>query len=201
MNSESVDLIATDPPFNKGRDFHATPDSLAAGAKFQDRWSWERDVHPEWVDQLTDDCKPSHGGHRIGPLRPLRRNGRVHVLHGREIARKCAVYDAAHEEYLSPLRPYGHTTSRRLWMRFSDGNNSEMHNCVVLFGRGHTKRKIFQGNMTSFCAIARREIYFISLFCVHTLKEHNNVVAQKSKENTFEQGLQSRRNSSKRLVG
>ncbi len=55
MNSESVDLIATDPPFNKSRDFHATPDSLADGAKFQDRWSWERDVHQEWVDQLTDD--------------------------------------------------------------------------------------------------------------------------------------------------
>ena len=53
MNSESVDLIATDPPFSKGRDFHATPDSLAAGAKFQDRWSWERDVHEEWVDQLA----------------------------------------------------------------------------------------------------------------------------------------------------
>jgi len=55
MNSESVDLIATDPPFNKGKDFHATPDSLAAGAKFQDRWSWEEDVHQEWVDKLTDD--------------------------------------------------------------------------------------------------------------------------------------------------
>jgi len=55
MNSESVDLIATDPPFNKGRDFHATPDSLAAGAKFQDRWSWERDVHDDWVDQIRDD--------------------------------------------------------------------------------------------------------------------------------------------------
>ncbi|MBC6437686.1 MAG: HNH endonuclease [Rhodobacteraceae bacterium] len=55
MNSESVDLIATDPPFNKGRDFHATPDSLAAGAKFQDRWSWEQDVHQSWIDQLTDD--------------------------------------------------------------------------------------------------------------------------------------------------
>ena len=40
MNSEAVHLIATDPPFNKGRDFHATPDSLASGAKFQDRWSW-----------------------------------------------------------------------------------------------------------------------------------------------------------------
>ena len=55
MNSECVDLIATDPPFNKGKDFHATPDSLAAGAKFQDRWSWEADVHPHWVDQIRDD--------------------------------------------------------------------------------------------------------------------------------------------------
>ena len=55
MNSESVDLIATDPPFNKGRDFHATPDSLSDGASFQDRWTWEKDVHPDWVDQLKDD--------------------------------------------------------------------------------------------------------------------------------------------------
>ena len=32
MNSESVDLIAADPLFNKGRDFYASPDSLEAGA-------------------------------------------------------------------------------------------------------------------------------------------------------------------------
>ena len=55
MNSESVHLIATDPPFNKGKDFHATPDSLASGAKFQDRWSWEDDVEGEWVDRIADD--------------------------------------------------------------------------------------------------------------------------------------------------
>lgn len=55
MNSNSVHLIATDPPFNKNRDFHATPDSLADGASFQDRWSWDRDVHQEWVDQIKDD--------------------------------------------------------------------------------------------------------------------------------------------------
>ncbi len=55
MDSETVDLIATDPPFKRGRDFHATPDSLAAGARFQDRWSWERDVHQDWIDELTDD--------------------------------------------------------------------------------------------------------------------------------------------------
>ena len=55
LNSESVHLIATDPPFNKGRDFHATPDSLARGAKFQDRWVWADDVEGEWVDQIMDD--------------------------------------------------------------------------------------------------------------------------------------------------
>ena len=55
MNSGTVHLIATDPPFNKGKDFHATPDSLAAGARFQDRWSWDDDVHEEWVDQIEDD--------------------------------------------------------------------------------------------------------------------------------------------------
>ena len=55
MNSGTVHLIATDPPFNKSRDFHATPDSLAAGAKFTDRWSWEKDVHEEWVDGIKDD--------------------------------------------------------------------------------------------------------------------------------------------------
>ena len=55
MDSETVDLIATDPPFKKGRDFHATPDSLADGASFQDRWIWEDEVHDDWVDQLQDD--------------------------------------------------------------------------------------------------------------------------------------------------
>ncbi len=55
MNSETVHLVATDPPFNKNRDFHATPDSLARGARFSDRWSWERDVHEEWTDSIRDD--------------------------------------------------------------------------------------------------------------------------------------------------
>jgi len=55
INSDSIHLIATDPPFNKGRDFHATPASLASGASFQDRWSWEDDVQQAWVDQITDD--------------------------------------------------------------------------------------------------------------------------------------------------
>ena len=55
INSGTIHLIATDPPFNKGRDFHATPESLAAGARFEDRWRWDKDVHPEWVDAIQDD--------------------------------------------------------------------------------------------------------------------------------------------------
>ena len=55
MNSATVQLIATDPPFNKNRDFHATPNSLAAGARFEDRWRWDRDVHPDWLDRIQDD--------------------------------------------------------------------------------------------------------------------------------------------------
>ena len=57
MNSDTVDLIATDPPFNKGRDFHATPDSLAAGASFQDRWKWDEESHPQFTDALRDDTE------------------------------------------------------------------------------------------------------------------------------------------------
>ena len=55
INSETVDLIATDPPFNKSKDFHATPNSLAAGAKFQDRWSWKDDVQLAWLLKIEKD--------------------------------------------------------------------------------------------------------------------------------------------------
>ena len=55
MNSESVHLIATDPPFSKSRDFHATPDSLACGARFQDRWSWRDDIHDDWLTGIQRD--------------------------------------------------------------------------------------------------------------------------------------------------
>ena len=55
INSETIHLIATDPPFKKGRDFHATPGSLAQGASFKDRWSWEQDVQGDWVDKIKDD--------------------------------------------------------------------------------------------------------------------------------------------------
>ena len=55
INSNTIHLIATDPPFNKNKDFHATPESLAAGASFQDRWSWRDDIHDDWLVALQRD--------------------------------------------------------------------------------------------------------------------------------------------------
>ena len=61
INSGTIHLIATDPPFNKGRDFHATPDSLAAGARFEDETEADhRSACPklsraQMVDILTEE--------------------------------------------------------------------------------------------------------------------------------------------------
>ena len=55
INSETIDLVATDPPFNKSKDFHATPDSVAKGARFGDRWTWERDAHDDWLEAIKDN--------------------------------------------------------------------------------------------------------------------------------------------------
>ena len=49
MNSGTVDLIATDPPFNKNRDFHSEPDRLGGNVGFPDRWRWDEDIHDEWL--------------------------------------------------------------------------------------------------------------------------------------------------------
>ena len=56
MNSETVDLIATDPPSQSGKYFHTSLESLTSGARFQDRWPWDRDAHQTWQDAIQDDC-------------------------------------------------------------------------------------------------------------------------------------------------
>jgi site-specific DNA-methyltransferase (adenine-specific) len=51
MNSESVDLIYLDPPFNSKHNYAAPIGSKAAGAAFKDTWSL-KDVDRVWVDEL-----------------------------------------------------------------------------------------------------------------------------------------------------
>ncbi|MDD9814849.1 MAG: site-specific DNA-methyltransferase, partial [Gammaproteobacteria bacterium] len=51
MDSDSVDLIYLDPPFNKKKQFQAPIGSEAAGAAFKDWWVMD-DIKEEWVLEL-----------------------------------------------------------------------------------------------------------------------------------------------------
>ena len=51
MNSESVDLIYLDPPFNSNANYAAPIGSEAAGAEFKDTWTLN-DVNVAWLDLI-----------------------------------------------------------------------------------------------------------------------------------------------------
>ena len=53
MNSESVDLIYLDPPFNSNRDYSAPIGSEAAGAAFKDTWTLD-DVDVAWHGEIAE---------------------------------------------------------------------------------------------------------------------------------------------------
>ena len=54
LNSESVDLIYLDPPFNSNRNYSAPVGSVAAGAAFKDTWNLS-DLDVAWVGLIADD--------------------------------------------------------------------------------------------------------------------------------------------------
>ena len=54
MNSESVDLIYLDPPFNSKRTYSAPIGSKAAGASFKDIWTWQ-DVDETCLENMVTE--------------------------------------------------------------------------------------------------------------------------------------------------
>lgn len=54
LDSESVDLIYLDPPFNSNRHYSAPIGSEAAGAEFRDAWTFE-DTDDTWWGELADN--------------------------------------------------------------------------------------------------------------------------------------------------
>ena len=54
MNSECVDLIYLDPPFNSNRDYEAPVGSAAAGAAFKDTWTLS-DLDVAWMGLIADE--------------------------------------------------------------------------------------------------------------------------------------------------
>ena len=53
LNSETVDLIYLDPPFNSNRDYAAPIGSKAAGAAFKDSWTLN-DLDVAWIGLIAD---------------------------------------------------------------------------------------------------------------------------------------------------
>jgi site-specific DNA-methyltransferase (adenine-specific) len=53
LNSNLVDLIYLDPPFNSKRIYSAPIGSKAAGSSFKDMWTWE-DVNEEYLNTLAE---------------------------------------------------------------------------------------------------------------------------------------------------
>ena len=67
MNSETVNLIATDPPFNTKRNREGT------AGEYEDKWTWLEketrkrpdqwkwnEIHPKWLEEIEDNHKALH---------------------------------------------------------------------------------------------------------------------------------------------
>lgn len=54
MNSNSIDLIYLDPPFNKKKVFTAPIGTAASGASFRDIFQ-TKDVKAEWITTIKED--------------------------------------------------------------------------------------------------------------------------------------------------
>ena len=53
MDSETIDLIYLDPPFNTKREYKAPIGSPAEGAKFKDIWT-DEDIKYGWYSEITE---------------------------------------------------------------------------------------------------------------------------------------------------
>ena len=54
MNSETVDLIYLDPPFNSNKNYEAPVGSKTAGAAFKDTWTLS-DLDVAWMGLIADE--------------------------------------------------------------------------------------------------------------------------------------------------
>ena len=70
MNSESVDLIFADPPYNLGKDFGNTSDS----------WS-DRNEYLKWCYKWIDEC-----------FRVLKKNGTIYLMNSTQNIPYISVY-------------------------------------------------------------------------------------------------------------
>ena len=94
MNSECVDLIYLDPPFNSNQDYAAPVGSAAAGAAFKDTWTLS-DLDVAWMGLIADEQPPG----------PRRQDGRL--THGKGMQSYLTMMAVRLMEMHRVLKPTG----------------------------------------------------------------------------------------------
>lgn len=66
MNSKTIDLIATDPPFNTKRNRASSAGKYVDKWRYgdptkelPDQWKWN-EIHPKWLEEIEDNHKALH---------------------------------------------------------------------------------------------------------------------------------------------
>ena len=85
LNSESVDLIYLDRPFNSNRNYAAPVGSAAAGAAFKDTWTLS-DLDVDWMGLIADEQPAMYQVLQA-----------VGMTHGKEIEPYLCMRDPVHE--------------------------------------------------------------------------------------------------------
>ena len=111
LNSETVDLIYLDPPFNSNQDYAAPVGSKAAGAAFKDTWHLS-DLDVAWMGLIAEE-QPA-----VASL--LATTGEVHGKGMQSYLTMMAVAAArdapgaqGHRQHLPSLRPDGEPLPQR----------------------------------------------------------------------------------------
>ena len=76
IDSECIDLIYLDPPFNSKHNYAAPIGSEAAGAEFKDMWSLD-DVDAEWISMIASDHPTCTLSSKLSPTIPTNHTWRI----------------------------------------------------------------------------------------------------------------------------
>ena len=127
MNSESVDLIYLDPPFNSNQNYAAPVGSKAAGAAFKDMWTLS-DLDVAWMGLIADEQPATAPRPEDGGPDPRQGDAIVPYYDGRAVDGDAAGVEG-HGEHLLALRPDGEPLPE------ADDGQHLWHQ--QLHGRGH----------------------------------------------------------------
>ena len=88
LNSESVDLIYLDPPFNSNRNYAAPVGSRAAGAAFKDTWTLS-DLDTAWMGLIADEQPAMYKVIEAAGVDPRQGDAELPVHDGRTACWRC----------------------------------------------------------------------------------------------------------------